>query len=235
MQLDARRQQFFQFRPFQQRGGKHFVGVGQIVKQVFALIVAGILQAGQIEAADLHQPLVILLQGDAQLGGDFLLRGRTLQALLRNGDGGFDLFRLTALLARRPVQTAQAIENRSADLVFGVRLQLDVVDGIEIVDRRDQAEHAVRNQVVEADAVRQTLLDPPGDQAHLGQVFQDETFPLIVGHFARHRIAIHMLPPITCYLSMRPIVPCRRSHAAPDPALARNLPLRDPREYAGPR
>ena len=107
--------------------GKHFVGVGQKVQQVFALIAAGIFQAGQIEAADFHQPLVILLQGDTQLGGDVLLRGRALQTLLRHGDGGFDLFRLAALLARRPVQAAQAIENRSADLVLGVRLQLDVV------------------------------------------------------------------------------------------------------------
>jgi len=57
------------------------------------------------------------------------------------------------------------------------------VDGVEVVDRRNQPEHAGGNQVVDTNAIRQTRLDPPGDQPHLGQVFQDETLALIVRHF----------------------------------------------------
>ena len=70
-----------ELRPFEQRGRQAFVGVGQKVQQVVALFSAGIFEAGEIEAANLHQPLVILLEGDVQLGGDFVFGGRRLQAL----------------------------------------------------------------------------------------------------------------------------------------------------------
>jgi hypothetical protein len=43
-----------------------------------------------------------------------------------------------------------------------------------MVDGRDQPSHSCRNQVVEGDVPRHTLLNPPGDQPDLWQVFQDQ-------------------------------------------------------------
>src|ERR1035438_6677220 len=85
---------------------------------------------------------------------------------LGDGDGRFDLFRFTALLARCPVQAAQAVQNGSTDFVLGVGFQLDVVDGIEMVDRRNQPEHTGGNQIVDADAIRQARLDIATDQPY---------------------------------------------------------------------
>ena len=47
MLLDARRQQPFQLRAFEQRGGQVLAAVGEVLQQVLALIVAGVLQAGR--------------------------------------------------------------------------------------------------------------------------------------------------------------------------------------------
>ena len=44
--------------------------------------------------------------------------------------------------------------------------------------RVEKADHTGGNQVVQADAGRQALVDSPGDQPHLRQVLHDERFPL---------------------------------------------------------
>ena len=47
-----------------------------------------------------------------------------------------------------------AFLERAADLVFGVGFELDVVRGIEIVDRGDQAKHTCGYEVIQTDALR---------------------------------------------------------------------------------
>ena len=171
--------------------GRFSCSSGKIVQQVLALIAAGVLQAGDVQAADLHQPFVILFERNLQFRGDLLFGGRALQALFRRGDGRFDLLGLAALLPRRPVQAAQAVQDGAADLVFRIGLQLDVVARVEVVDGRNQADDAGRHQVFQADVLRQPLLDPPGNQPHLRQMLQDEPFPLVVADHFRHRIRVH--------------------------------------------
>ncbi len=58
-----------------------------------------------------------------------------MEALFGSGDRCLDTFGLPPLLAGRPIEAAQAIEDRTTDFVFGIRLELvDVVARVEIVD-----------------------------------------------------------------------------------------------------
>ena len=68
-----------------------------------AVIIAGILQAGDVETANLHQPLVILVDRDLEHRRDLLFRRGAFQALFRRRDGSLYLLRPAALLARSPV------------------------------------------------------------------------------------------------------------------------------------
>src|SRR5262245_49560333 len=119
------------------------------MEEILSLFGTGILETGDIEAADLHQPLVILLHGNAEFARNLLFARRSFELLFRSRDGGFNLFRLAALLPWRPIQTAKAVENRTTDLVFSVSLQLDVVSRVEVINRRDQPKHTGRHQIIQ--------------------------------------------------------------------------------------
>ena len=122
---------------------------------------------------------MIFLQRQVELRGDFIFGGRAVQPLLGHRDGRFDLLGALALLARRPVQAPQAVQDRAPDLVFGVGLQLDVVGGIEPVDGGDQPERSGRDQVVQVHAFRQPFVNAPRDQPHLRQVFENQALPFL--------------------------------------------------------
>ena len=53
--------------------------------------------------------------------------------------------------ARHPVERAQLVDDRALDACDRVGLELDVAVGIEALDRADQAEQAVRDEVVLVD------------------------------------------------------------------------------------
>ena len=63
---------------------------------------------------------------DVEFGGDLLFRGRTVHALLHCGDRGSNLLGALALRAGCLIQTAQAVQNPTFDLMLGIRSQLDV-------------------------------------------------------------------------------------------------------------
>src|ERR1017187_4233705 len=225
--IDALRQQPLQLGLFQKGRGETFVIIRNIVKQVFALVVSGVLEAGDVQPADFHQPLMILLNGNAQLSGSLLLGWRTLQSLFHGGYGRFDLLRFAPLLAGRPVQTSQAVQDGPTDLVFRVSLEFYVVARVEVIDRRNQTKDAGRHQVFQTDVFRQTLLDTPGNQPHLREMFQDEPFALVVSDHFGHRIRIHMIPPSShpsrlpsgpdCCSPSGPVPPAGRGWQSPDP------------------
>ena len=108
-----------------------------------------------------------------------------MQPLLGGRYGRFDLLGALALLARRPIQTAQAVQNRAADLVFGVGFEFDVVAWIEAVDGRDQPERSGGNQVVQIHAFRQPLVNSPGDQSDLRQMLENQAFALLAAMIVR--------------------------------------------------
>src|SRR5713226_8547344 len=172
--VDAGRQKALQLGPFQKRGRQILSGIRDVLQQVLALFAPGILQARYIQAADLDQPSVVLLERDSEFPGDLVFGGRTLQLLLGGGDRLLNLFGLAAFLAGRPIQAAEAIQNRSANLVLRISLELDVMGRVEMVDGGNEPEHSRGHQVVQTDALRQPFLYPPRDETYLRQVLEDE-------------------------------------------------------------
>src|SRR5438067_638240 len=100
-----------------------------------------------------------------------------MQALFGFGDGSLDLLGLFALLPGRPIQLAETVQDGAADLVFRVGLELDVLGWIEVVDGGDQPDHACRDQVVQAHALRQLVVNASGDQTNLRQILQNQAIP----------------------------------------------------------
>src|SRR5512143_810313 len=90
-------------------------------------------QPAEVHALGIDLPLVIAVDGHLELGGDLLFRWRSVQAPGSGSDRGIDLFGMLALLAGRPIQAAQTIENSPCDPVLGVSLQADVARGVEMV------------------------------------------------------------------------------------------------------
>jgi hypothetical protein len=72
--------------------------------------------------------------------GHFFFGRLALEPLLGGGDRRLDALGLAALLARRPVQAAQAVEDRPPDFMLGVSTQLDVLARIEVVYGRNQSD-----------------------------------------------------------------------------------------------
>jgi hypothetical protein len=124
---------------------------------------------------------MILSQRDAQFGGDFFLARTSAQSLLQRCDGGFQVAAQAAALARRPIQASQSIQNGSPDAVFRVRFQFDVLGRVVMVNCGDQPKGACGDQVIHADGCRQPFMNSPGDEAHLGQMLQNEAFALLRG------------------------------------------------------
>ena len=91
-------------------------------------------------------------------------------------NGGFDQLRALAGFARSPVHVAQAVHDGAMDAVLGVGLELHIERRIEIIDGGQQADDAGGNQIVEADVVGQPVVNPPGDEAHLGEMLQHQRF-----------------------------------------------------------
>ena len=129
----------------------------------------------------MHLPLAIAIDGDVELGGDLLFCGRAMQALFQRGDRGLNLLGALALLARRPIHAAQAVQHPALDLVLGVRSQLDVPRGVEAVDRRNEPNDAGGHQIVHAHILGQAAMNLASQQANLGQVLQNQGLALFIG------------------------------------------------------
>src|SRR6201999_3636747 len=86
------------------------------------LFVARKLQLADVQSFHLDQLLTIFVEREIQLTRDLLPFRRASEALFRARDGGFNLARLPAFEARRPVRLAQAVEYRPSDSELGIRL-----------------------------------------------------------------------------------------------------------------
>src|SRR3954454_23093498 len=96
---------------------------------------------------DLHQALLELLDRDAELLGHLLVRGRAVQAVLELAVDALDLAGAGAHGARHPVQGAQLVDDRALDAGDRVGLELDLAAGVETLDRVDQPDQPVRDEV----------------------------------------------------------------------------------------
>src|SRR3954454_12525235 len=96
---------------------------------------------------DLHQTLLELLDRDAQLAGHLLVGRRPVEPVLELAVHALDLAGAGADRARHPVERAQLVDDRALDAGDRVGLELDLALGIEALDRVDQADQAVRDEV----------------------------------------------------------------------------------------
>ncbi|KAG1487204.1 hypothetical protein G6F53_013794 [Rhizopus delemar] len=84
--------------------------------------------------------------------GDFRLAGRAHQALFQLLDSLFDLARLGADAARKPVLAAEFVQHRATNAGRGVGLELGVCRFLIAPYGVKQADHAGLYQVVELNA-----------------------------------------------------------------------------------
>jgi hypothetical protein len=120
------------------------------------------------------QALLELVARHAELLRDLLIRRRTHELLLEDGDRALDLTCAGPDRARHPVERAQLVDDRSADARHREGLELDLAARVESLDRADQAEKAIRDEVLLVDVRRQAGSDAPGDELHERRVRQDE-------------------------------------------------------------
>ena len=107
--------------------------------------------------------------------GDLLVGRRAAELRLELADRALDL-RAPATRTERGTQSsvAQLVDDRAADARDRVGLELDVAVGVEAVDRADQPEQPVRDEVAVVDVRRQPRSEPAGDVLDERRVAQDQ-------------------------------------------------------------
>src|SRR5215213_10808973 len=166
------------------------VGVVQRVEQG-DLVAGGVRHRPQLVerddrgVGDLDQALLELLDRDAELLGHLLVRRRAVQAVLELAVCALDLAGAGADGARHPVQRAQLVDDRALDAGDRVGLELDLALGLEALDRVDEADQAVGDELGLLDVRRQAGRHPAGDVLHERGVRDHE---LLTGPVRRLRL-----------------------------------------------
>ena len=110
----------------------------------------------------------------ADLRRDLLVGRRAPELRLELGHGALDLARPRADRARDPVESAQLVEDRALDPRDRVRLELHVAVRLVPLDRGDQAEQPVRDEVAVVDVRGQSAAEPAGDVLDERRVGEDQ-------------------------------------------------------------
>ena len=109
-----------------------------------------------IDEREISPRLLLQLVGrDPDLGGDLLVGRGAHQRPLELGDRALDLARARAHRARHPVERAELVDDRALDARDRVRLELDLAVRVEALDRADQAEQPVRDEILLVDVRRE--------------------------------------------------------------------------------
>ena len=125
-------------------------------------------------ARDVEEALVELLLVDAELLGDLLVGGRAVELRLELRDRALDLAGARADGTRHPVHRPQLVDDRALDPGDRVRLELHVAVGVVALDRADEAQQAVRDEVVLVHVRREAARDAAGDELHERRVREDQ-------------------------------------------------------------
>ena len=104
----------------------------------------------------------------AELGLELVLRALELARLLAHRPGD-------------PVERPQRVEDRAVDPRDRVRLELDAAGVVVLLDRVDQTDDAVVDEVVEIDVGRQIDRDAPRHVLHQVKVAMDDLFARVRG------------------------------------------------------
>ena len=106
--------------------------------------------------------------------GDLLVGRRAVQLRLELGDRALDVAGSSAHGPRHPVHRAELVDDRALDARDRVRLELDVAVGVVALDRADQAEQAVRDEVALLDVRREAAAQPAGHVLDERRVREDQ-------------------------------------------------------------
>ncbi len=97
-----------------------------------------------------------------------------MQTPLELGDRAFDLSRPRPHRARHPVERAELVDDRALDPTDRIGLELDLPVGIEPLDRADQPEETVRDEILLVDVRRERRADAPRGELDERRVRQDQ-------------------------------------------------------------
>ena len=118
--------------------------------------------------------LLELVDGDPDLGRDLLVGGRRAELRLELGDRALDLAGARADGARHPVERTQLVDDRALDPRDRVGLELDVAARVVALDRADQAEQAVGDEVALVDVRGEAAAEPAGHVLDERRVREDQ-------------------------------------------------------------
>src|SRR5579884_62298 len=125
-------------------------------------------------AGDLAEALLELLLADPELLGDLLVGRRSAEPGLELADRALDVARAGANGARDPVHGAQLVDDLALDASHGIRLELHVARRVVALDRPDQPEQAVRDEVALVDVGGEARAEAARDVLHERRVREDE-------------------------------------------------------------
>ena len=166
--------------PRRQRKERVLLGTAGHIGQ---LLLAGVLVALHVQGADLQalqvaQQLLVLVQFQRHLGGHLRLARRVAHAGHQHPDGLFDGAALPAQFARAPVHRSQAIQNCAPDAELRVGAKLHLLGWVELGEGIHQPHDPGRNHILDIHVLGEALVNAAGEKAHNGQVFQQH--PLLL-------------------------------------------------------
>src|SRR5215218_8087328 len=147
------------------------IGVVQRVEQRH-LVAGGVRHGPQLVerddrgVGDLDQRLLELLDRQVQLLRHLLVGRRAVQPVLQLAVRALDLARPRAHRARHPVERPQLVDDRALDARDRVGLELDLAIDVEALDRVDQADQPVGDEVGLLHVRRQARGHPAGHVLH---------------------------------------------------------------------
>ena len=123
---------------------------------------------------DLEQAVLELLDGRLQLPGHLLVGGGALELRLELGVRLLDVAGAGSHGAGHPVQRPKLVDDRPLDSRDREGLELDLAVEVEALDRTDQADQAVGDQVALLDVGWEPRRHPAGDELDQRRVRDDE-------------------------------------------------------------
>src|SRR5207244_9638578 len=105
---------------------------------------------------------------------DLLVGGCPAELRLERADGPFDLAGPGTHRARHPVHRAELVDDRSLDAGDRIGLELHVAVGLVALDRPDQAEQPVGDEVTLVDVRGQTAAETARHVLHVRRVSEDQ-------------------------------------------------------------
>src|SRR6185503_4308612 len=147
-------------------------------------------------------------QLDAKFGGHLLFRGSAAKLCCQCRDRLVDMLSFVAGTARRPVEFAQAVEDRSLDAELRVRLKLNILARVKIPHRVNQAQNTRVHEIFERYVLRQALVNSARDVIDLGNLAHDHL--VVVGACPPLNFLVCRFRECHCSLTLSFIAPTLR-------------------------